>query len=149
MSTAMLKRPKCSPKSLIATVRATKSLTKHIDGNVKATKELIYCNVKAAKTLTESIGHNVRAIDKDLKATKHQTHDLKRNQLRREFRTWLLPPDPSINHNTACEIQHPGTAKWFIQGSTFRDWKKNGSLLWIRGNRTPFPLFLLNSSSHP
>ncbi|KAH9985049.1 ankyrin repeat-containing domain protein, partial [Russula compacta] len=51
-----------------------------------------------------------------------------------ELRTWLSPPDPSINHNTACETQHDGTARWFIQGSTFRDWKKNGSLLWIRGN---------------
>jgi hypothetical protein len=24
---------------------------------------------------------------------------------------------------------------WFIQGSTFEEWKENGSLLWVRGNR--------------
>ena len=24
---------------------------------------------------------------------------------------------------------------WFIQGDKFNEWKKNGSLLWIRGNR--------------
>ena len=58
------------------------------------------------------------------------------NQSREKLRTWLAPPNPSINHNTACDIHHDGTAKWFVQGSTFDDWKKDGSLLWIRGNRT-------------
>ncbi|KAI0280253.1 hypothetical protein BC826DRAFT_963212 [Russula brevipes] len=56
------------------------------------------------------------------------------NQLRQNFWTWLSPPDPSINHNTACKTQQSGTARWFIEGSTFREWKENGSLLWIRGN---------------
>jgi hypothetical protein len=44
-------------------------------------------------------------------------------------------PNPSVNHNTACDIHHDGTANWFVQGSTFGDWKNDGSLLWIRGNR--------------
>jgi len=57
------------------------------------------------------------------------------NQLQDKLRTWLSPPNPSINHNTACEIHHRDTSKWFIQGTTFREWKENGSLLWIRGNR--------------
>ena len=56
--------------------------------------------------------------------------------MRDKLRSWLSPPDPSVNHNTACKTQHGGTATWFIQGSTFQDWKKNGSLLWVRGNRT-------------
>lgn len=51
------------------------------------------------------------------------------------FRTWLSPPDPSINHNTACEIRHDGTATWFIQGNIFRGWKEKGPLLWIHGTR--------------
>jgi hypothetical protein len=57
------------------------------------------------------------------------------NQLQDKLQAWLSPPNPSINHNTACEIQHDGTATWFIHGNTFREWKENGSLLWIRGNR--------------
>ena len=55
--------------------------------------------------------------------------------MRDKLRSWLSPPDPSVNHNTACKTQHGGTATWFIQGSIFRDWKMNGSLLWVRGNR--------------
>ena len=65
------------------------------------------------------------------------------NQLQEKFRTWLSPPDPSINHDTACKTQHTGTARWFIRGSTFRDWKEKGSLLWIRGNRTLLPPTLI------
>jgi len=60
-------------------------------------------------------------------------------QIQAEFRTWLSPPNPSVNHNIACDIQHEGTAMWFIQGIKFDEWKKNGSLLWIRGNREIFP----------
>jgi len=57
------------------------------------------------------------------------------NQSRTELRQWLAPPNPSINHNTACGTQHDRTAEWFIRGSTFDEWKTNGSLLWVRGNR--------------
>jgi hypothetical protein len=68
-------------------------------------------------------------------------------QLQEKLRTWLSPPDPSINYNNACKMQHTGTARWFIQGSTFQDWKKNGSLLWIRGNRAFLLLTPLYSHS--
>ncbi|KAI0289213.1 hypothetical protein BC826DRAFT_957470 [Russula brevipes] len=73
---------------------------------------------------------NLAVIAKSLE----MLYELKRNQLRQSFRTWLPPPDPSINHITACKDQQSGTARWFIEGSTFREWKENGSLLWIRGN---------------
>ena len=59
---------------------------------------------------------------------------------------WLAPPNPSINHNTARATQHDGTAEWFISGSTFDEWKTDGSLLWIRGNRMlirPFHTFMI------
>ncbi|KAH9984810.1 hypothetical protein BJV77DRAFT_1035573 [Russula vinacea] len=54
--------------------------------------------------------------------------------MQEKLRSWLSPPDPSVNHNIACKTQHSGTATWFIQSSIFQDWKKNGSLLWVRGN---------------
>ena len=59
-------------------------------------------------------------------------------RLQENLQTWLSPPDPSINHYNACKTQHRGTASWFIQSSTFREWRENGSLLWIGGNRTLF-----------
>ncbi|KAH9962808.1 hypothetical protein BGW80DRAFT_1255544 [Lactifluus volemus] len=52
-----------------------------------------------------------------------------------KFQTWLSPPDPSINYNTARDAYHNGTASWFTQGRTFQDWKNpgSGSLFWIHG----------------
>ena len=63
----------------------------------------------------------------------------KGDQMQRDVYAWLSPPDPSTNHNIACEASHSGTAQWFIKGSTFDDWKTSGSLLWIHGMRS-FPV---------
>ena len=57
-------------------------------------------------------------------------------QIRQELRSWLTPPDPSINFNTASDAHHEGTALWFIQGNAFNHWKTSGSLLWLHGKRT-------------
>jgi hypothetical protein len=63
------------------------------------------------------------------------------NQLRRDLRRrrWLSPPDPSTNHNIACNAHHEGTATWFFEGRTYKEWKSRGSesLLWIHGKRMP------------
>ena len=58
--------------------------------------------------------------------------------LREDIQNWLSPPDPSINHNTACEAHHNGTSTWFLEGSIYNEWKVTGSLLWTHGNRTAF-----------
>ena len=58
-------------------------------------------------------------------------------QLRQDLRRWLSPPDPSTNHNIACNARHKGTATWFFEGRTYTEWKSTGSesLLWIHGKR--------------
>jgi hypothetical protein len=48
---------------------------------------------------------------------------------------WLSPPDPSVNYHTACNTHHEGTTTWFIESTTFKDWKQSGSLFWIHGKR--------------
>ncbi|KAH9992213.1 hypothetical protein BJV74DRAFT_977480, partial [Russula compacta] len=58
---------------------------------------------------------------------------MKRDQFQRDIRSWLSPPDPSTNHNIAWKAHHDGSATWFIQGSTFEEWKSTGTLLWIHG----------------
>ncbi|KAI9442912.1 ankyrin repeat-containing domain protein [Lactarius indigo] len=55
------------------------------------------------------------------------------NQLRDSLRRWVTPPDPSTNHNIACDIHYGGTAAWFFHGGIFAEWKSTGSLLWIYG----------------
>ncbi|KAF8497792.1 hypothetical protein F5888DRAFT_1923183 [Russula emetica] len=57
------------------------------------------------------------------------------SQLRQDLRRWLSPPDPSTNHNIACNAHHKGTATWFFEGRTYNEWKSTDSesLLWIHG----------------
>ena len=61
------------------------------------------------------------------------------NQLRQDLRRWLSPQDPSTNHNIACNAHHKGTATWFFERRTYKEWKSTGSesLLWIHGKRVP------------
>ena len=64
--------------------------------------------------------------------------------MRENITKWLSPPDPSINYNTARDAHYEGTAVWFAQSNTFKDWKASGSLLWIHGKRVfPPPLFFI------
>ena len=68
------------------------------------------------------------------------------NQLRETVHKWLSPPDPSTNHNIACDTHHKKSASWFFQGSIFQEWKSAGSLLWIHGKRLPRRLSKLTPS---
>src|SRR5712671_5675271 len=63
---------------------------------------------------------------------------LKGDQLQKDIRSWLSPPDPSRNQNIARGAHHNGTAEWFTQGDIFERWKASGSLLWVHGKRTNF-----------
>ena len=67
------------------------------------------------------------------------------DQLQKDSRSWLSPPDPSQNYNIACEIHQDGTATWFFRGSIFTEWNVKGSLLWIHGKRTCSRLALWRS----
>ena len=57
------------------------------------------------------------------------------NELRKDLRKWIAPPDPSVNYNTACAAHHEGTAVWCTKGNTVAVWKTSGSLLRIHGKR--------------
>ena len=57
------------------------------------------------------------------------------SDLRERLRIWLSPPNPSINHNIACDAQHEGSAQWFFRGTIFSQWKSNGPFLWVHGKR--------------
>jgi hypothetical protein len=58
------------------------------------------------------------------------------NELRRDLRIWIAPPDPSVNFNTASDAHHEGTATWCTKGDTVVTWKECGTLLWIHSKRT-------------
>ena len=57
------------------------------------------------------------------------------DQLQKDARNWISPPDPSKNYNIACKIYQTGTSLWFFQGGVFSEWSSKGTLLWIHGKR--------------
>ena len=57
------------------------------------------------------------------------------NELRKDLRKWIAPPDPSVNLKTASGAHQAGTAAWCTEGITVANWRKSGSLLWIHGKR--------------
>ena len=70
------------------------------------------------------------------------------DQLQQNLRRWLSPQDPSTNHNIACNAHHKGTANWFFEGKTYKEWKSTGSesLLWVHGKRVPCPILPSDST---
>ncbi|KAI9434718.1 hypothetical protein H4582DRAFT_1855819 [Lactarius indigo] len=90
-----------------------------VDGRVQGVVKLI---VDGGKERTAAMQRIMNTVD-----------DMNRNQLRRELRNWISPPDPSINYNTACGAHYEGTAAWLTRGDAFNRWRADGCLLWVHG----------------
>ena len=57
-------------------------------------------------------------------------------KLQNDLVTWLSPPDPFVNYNTASDSRYGDTGVWFIKSNEFKNWKESSSLLWVYGKRT-------------
>jgi hypothetical protein len=55
---------------------------------------------------------------------------------------WLSFPEYWTNNHMARKHLQDGTARWFLEGNVFEDWKKTGTLLWINGKRMLFVIFV-------
>ncbi|KAI9432760.1 hypothetical protein H4582DRAFT_1091100 [Lactarius indigo] len=89
--------------------------------------------VRSVDNKVDSVSHDVKENGVAIKQVVNQVGRLNRNELRKDLRRWIAPPDPSVNYNTASDAHHQGTAAWCTDGNTFADWKASGSLLWIHG----------------
>ena len=109
----------------------------HVDDKVVRVDD----NVKG---IDASVDQMRRSSSPNLISTDYQTlHVISEEQLRENIHKWLSPPDPSTNHNIACDTHHKKAATWFFQGSMFRKWKSAASLLWIHGKRASCSIPLL------
>ncbi|KAH9170736.1 hypothetical protein EDB89DRAFT_2071643 [Lactarius sanguifluus] len=93
------------------------SVTRNIDDRVKGVDERV-----------EGVDEKVQRVD-----MKVRTVDSEGNELRKDLRNWITPPDPSVNYNAASGVHQKGTAAWCIEGDTLANWKTFGTLLWIHG----------------
>ncbi|KAH9952908.1 hypothetical protein BC827DRAFT_1380141, partial [Russula dissimulans] len=94
--------------------------------DIRRTLGMLFVSLSTLSLLT------VLAVDMQQVAS--NMNKLRRDELQKDVRGWLSPPDPSINHNMARKTHRDGSAKWFIEGTTFQGWKTGrGSLLWVSG----------------
>ncbi|TQB70154.1 hypothetical protein MPDQ_000932 [Monascus purpureus] len=70
----------------------------------------------------------------DLSEVKSLLERINKSQLSSTIHNWLMAPDVSIDHNTACAKRHSSTGLWFINSDQFRNWLVgHNSFLWING----------------
>ncbi|KAH9055813.1 hypothetical protein EDB83DRAFT_1088809 [Lactarius deliciosus] len=103
-------------------VQAIDDRVKQVNDRVGIVNDDVKLIVEGGKERTAAIQRIVNTVD-----------DMSRNQLRRDLRNWISPPDPSVNYNTACGAHHEGTAAWLTRGDAFKGWRTDGCLLWVHG----------------
>ena len=94
----------------------------------------------AIQEVANQVGHLKRSSSSNL-ITADDLTSLPVHELRKDLRSWIAPPDPSVNLKTASGAHHEGTASWCTKGITVTNWRKSGSLLWIHGKRT-YPIIV-------
>ncbi|KAI0258430.1 hypothetical protein BC834DRAFT_963313, partial [Gloeopeniophorella convolvens] len=106
-----------------------------IDEAVKTLDKLTAEEHKAVAALTLWTVHGL-AVDMS---------EQRREEMYREIRKWLSPPDPSTNHNDTQDRHHEGTSTWLVNSKDFLEWKAQGSLLWISGKPGAGKTFLCST----
>ncbi|KAF8260116.1 hypothetical protein EI94DRAFT_929907 [Lactarius quietus] len=102
------------------------------------TLEVVHClvnNVKVVMDDGRASIDGVRNVLVTMQGIASEINKMKRDQLQKDARNWVSPPDPSKNYNIACEAYQTGTGVWFFQGGVFSEWSTKGTLLWIHGKR--------------
>jgi hypothetical protein len=140
-----------------------------VQGEVQGTRG----DVQVVRGDVQDVGHGVQAIDnrvqdmdtevkdisckvqgvddklgRDIRSLSFNSHSdgsnfFTGNQLRDSIFRWLSPPDQSTNHIMTRKARHNGTARWFFEGSIFKEWKSTGSFLWIHGKRVSLLAFTM------
>lgn len=58
------------------------------------------------------------------------------DQEREKLVAWLSVPEVSRTQNAAREKRMKGSGAWFLESSTFLNWKnEDGSVIWLSGGR--------------
>ncbi|KAH8977639.1 hypothetical protein EDB92DRAFT_734398 [Lactarius akahatsu] len=101
---------------------------------VKRKRAKIYFRSLLGRTDVEGAWRRLDSlIQEEVRMAIAQIMKVAGNQMELDVRKWFSPPDPSTNHNTACDVYHNVPPIWFFEASVFMDWMSRGSLLWIHG----------------
>jgi ankyrin repeat protein len=76
----------------------------------------------------------MKTVRDNAEVTKISMEKLESELQHEKVRQWLVPPDPSVNHNKALKQRHEGSGIWLLEGDQFLKWKTQPkSFLWLHG----------------
>jgi archaellum component FlaC len=107
-----------------------------VDDHVRQVDDKVQGVDNKVQQIADHMGDQKRSSPNILTSLVMKAQQLTGDQIRKDLRNWLSPPDPSVNYNIANDAHHEGTAMWFIESDAFNNWKVSDSLLWIYGKRT-------------
>ncbi|KAF8259585.1 hypothetical protein EI94DRAFT_1010410 [Lactarius quietus] len=90
-------------------------------------------NMKVVMDGGEASTSTIRRTLVTMQELASEINKMKRDQLQKDARNWITPPDPSKNHVIARRIHSGESAVWFTRSLTFKNWDLTGGLLWIHG----------------
>ncbi|KAH8978254.1 hypothetical protein EDB86DRAFT_3054111 [Lactarius hatsudake] len=102
-------------------------------------------NVKVVMSDGKASTEGIRNALDSMQRMASDMNKMRRDQMQRDSKTWLCPPDPSKNYNIGCKSHRDGTAAWLFEESVFTEWDAKGSLLWIQGKPGSGKTILLSS----
>jgi len=115
-------------------------LDRRTDDEVRSTPELtlcvvygLMCNVRVAMEDGKASTHSFRQDMVALQQMSNKTNKRNRDELQKNVRQWMSPPDPSINQDFFWRARHAGSAAWFFESKALTEWRARASLLWIHG----------------
>ena len=83
--------------------------------------------VVAIKTATSRTEENLKALTQCFQV-------MALDQRKEQIVQWLAAPDPSSNHDKACQTKQRETGRWFIDSANYINWKtQQSSFLWLHG----------------
>lgn len=117
-------------------VRQIDDKVQDVDEHVQRVDHKVQGVDNKVQQIADDMGDQKRSSSNILTSLVMKAQQLTGDQIRKDLRNWLSPPDPSVNYNIASDAHHEGTAIWFMESDAFNNWKASDSLLWIHGKRT-------------
>lgn len=85
-------------------------------------------------TMTLAIRHVTSRTEANVVTLIERFQAVAMDQRNGQIFRWLAAPDPSSNHDKACQTRQRETGRWLLKGLNYIDWKnQRASFLWLHG----------------
>ena len=85
-------------------------------------------------TMTLEIKNATSRNEESLLALNKRLRAIELGQRSEQIVQWLAAPDPSSNHNKACQSKQRGTGRWLLRNWNYISWRnQRASFLWLHG----------------